>query len=139
MRWTIAIGLLGLALARAEECSPSYVRAPRYPVLAFQARVSGRVRIEMGVRSDGSVGSVTQLDGDKIFRAASEIADRSWKFGQGEDRRCVATFVYHIMPAGTSLDDLTTRIEPPLLVEVRRETAEATVLIDPAPVPARRK
>lgn len=138
MRMRIFMGLLGASLAWAEDCLPKYVTAPRYPVLAFQARVSGRVRVDLSIRADGAVGSLN-FDGDKIFRAASEMAGRAWKFDPGQERKCLVVMVYRIMPPGTGLDELTTRFEPPLTVEVRRETAEPTVLIDPAPVPAKRK
>jgi TonB family protein len=139
MKRIVMFGLMAGSLVRAApDCQPKYVAAPRYPVLAFQARVSGEVRVELTVRPDGVVDSL-RYEGDKIFRAASETAGKSWKFSPGEERRCSAVMVYRIMPRGTSLDELTTRFEPPLTVEVRRETAEPTVLIDPAPAPAKRK
>lgn len=134
MLWLMA----GSFVQAAPDCQPRYVAAPRYPVLAFQARVSGQVSVELSVRSDGMVDSL-RYEGDKIFRSASETAGKLWRFPPGEERRCSAVMVYRIMPRGTSLDELTTRFEPPLTVEVRRETAEPTVLIDPAPVPSKRK
>lgn len=139
MRLFVLTALFGTLLAHGEDCGPAYVSAPRYPLLAFQARVSGRVEIEMEVRANGSIGGFSRFDGDNIFRAASESAARVWKFQPGSDRKCVATIVYRIMPVGTPPEELTTRFEPPLLVEVRRETAEPTVLVDPAPVRAKRK
>jgi len=139
MRFVVLVAVFGTMLAHGEDCGPVYVNAPRYPLLAFQARVSGRVQIEMEVQANGSIGGIGRFDGDKIFRVASESAVRAWKFQPGSERKCVATIVFKIMPVGTSPEELTTRFEPPLLVEVRRETAEPTVLVDPAPVPARRK
>ena len=112
MRMKIFMGLLGASLAWAEDCLPNYVTAPRYPVLAFQARVSGRVRVDLSIRADGAVGSLN-FDGDKIFRAASEMAGRAWKFDPGQERKCSVVMVYRIMPPGTGLDELTTRFEPP--------------------------
>lgn len=138
MRFIVLVAMFGTMLAHAEDCGPVYVSAPRYPFLAFQARVSGRVQIEMEVRANGSIGGLGRFDGDKIFRGASEAAARVWKFQPGSDRKCVATIVYKIMPVGTPPEELTTRFEPPLLVEVRREMAEPTVLVDPAPVPEKR-
>jgi TonB family protein len=64
--------------ADVANCKPSYVVAPRYPILAFQARVSGEVTIEVQVSEAGRVEAVSRFDGDKIFRAASEEAARSW-------------------------------------------------------------
>lgn len=139
MKRIVMLGLIVASLVRAApDCQPRYVAAPRYPVLAFQARVSGQVSVELSVRPDGVVDSL-RYEGDKIFRSASETAGRSWRFPPGEERKCSAVMVYRIMPHGTSLDELTTRFQPPLTVEVRRETAEPTVLIDPAPVPGKRK
>lgn len=138
MKTRMAIGLFSASLAWAEDCLPKYIAAPRYPVLAFQARVSGQVRLDLAIRSDGMVGSL-HFEGDKIFRSASESAGRAWRFNPGPERKCSAVMVYRIMPPGSGVDELTTRFEPPLTVEVRRETAEPTVLIDPAPVPAKRK
>ena len=139
MLFIVLVAMFGAMLAYGEDCGPVYVSAPRYPLLAFQARVSGRVQIEIEVRANGSIGGFSRFDGDKIFRVASESAARAWKFQPGPDRKCVATIVYKIMPVGTPPEELTTRFEPPLRVEVRRETAEPTVLVDPAPVPAKRK
>jgi hypothetical protein len=51
----------------------------------------------------------------------------------GPGRRCAVTLAYKIMPKGTRPEDLTSRFEPPSHVEVRRETAEASVAVDPAP------
>jgi hypothetical protein len=138
MKTRMAIGLIGASLAWADDCLPKYIAAPRYSVLAFQARVSGQVRLDLTIRPDGLVGSL-HFEGDKIFRSASETAGRAWKFNPGHERKCSAIMIYRIMPPGTALDELTTRFEPPLTVEVRRETAEPTVLIDPAPLPAKRK
>lgn len=127
--------------ANGQDCGPSYIVAPRYPLLAFQARVSGRVQIEVKVRNDGVVGALSHFEGDKIFRPASEEAARAWKFqaASSPDRKCTLVMVYRIMPKGASPQDLTARFEPPLLVEVRRETAEPTVLVDPAPDPQMRR
>lgn len=139
MRFVVLVAFFGAVLAYSKDCGPVYVNAPRYPLLAYQARVSGRVQIEMEVQANGSIGGIGRFDGDKIFRMATESAVRTWKFQPESERKCVATIVYKIMPVGTSPDELTTRFEPPLLVEVRREAAEPTVLVDPAPVPAKRK
>jgi TonB family protein len=143
MRSTIfgVAALLGVGLAHGQDCGPSRVVAPRYPLLAFQARVSGRVQIEVENRNDGTVVGLGRFDGDKILRAASEEAARAWKFqpGSSPNRKCTVTMVYKIMPKGVSPQELTTRFEPPLLVEVRRETAEPTVLVDPAPDLPKRK
>ncbi|MFN9300759.1 MAG: energy transducer TonB [Acidobacteriota bacterium] len=134
----MTIGLWVASIACAQDCAPKYVAAPRFPVLAFQAGVNGRVRVELSIRADGTVASV-QFDGDKLFRSASESAGLAWKFTPGVERKCSAIMVYRIMAPGTGVDELTTRFESPLTVEVRRETAEATVLVDPAPVPPKRK
>ena len=133
--------LMSLGMALGQDCAPSHVVAPRYPLLAFQARVSGRVTIEVEIRDDGSVAELGRFDGDKIFRAASEEAAWIWRFqpASSADRKCTLTMVYRIMPKGASPQELTTRFEPPLLVEVRRETAEPTVLVDPAPDTAEQK
>jgi TonB family protein len=131
---------MGAGLGYGQDCGPSRVVAPPYPLLAFQARVSGRVQIEIEVRNDGTVGGLSRFDGDKIFQPAYEEAARAWKFRPGStDRKCTVTMVYKIMPKGVSPQELTTRFEPPLLVEVRRETAEPTVLVDPAPAPRKGK
>ena len=47
MRFIVLVAIFGTMLAHGEDCGPVYVSAPRYPLLAFQARVSGRVQIEM--------------------------------------------------------------------------------------------
>ena len=138
------LGVAALTMACAangQDCGPLYAVAPRYPLLAFQARVSGRIQIEVEVRSSGMVEGFGRFEGDKIFRPASEEAARAWKFhaASSPHRKCTLTMVYRIMPKGASAHDLTARFEPPLLVEVRRETAEPTVFVDPAPDPPKRR
>lgn len=138
------VGFAALMITHAasgQDCGPSYVVAPRYPLLAFQARVSGRIQLEVEVRSSGEVVGFTGFEGDRIFRPASEEAARAWKFhaASSPDRKCTLTMVYKIMPKGASAQELTARFEPPLLVEVRRETTEPTVLVDPAPEPPKRR
>ena len=137
--------LCGVSVAQGQilnaKCEPSYVVAPRYPILAFQARVSGRVTVEVDVADSGAVDSIVRFDGDKIFQKASEEAAKAWRFqpSRKQNRRCTLIFVYVIMPKNTPSEDLTTRFVPPLQVEIRRETAEPTVLVDPAPDPPKKE
>ncbi|MGQ9635374.1 MAG: TonB family protein [Bryobacteraceae bacterium] len=133
--------LIGASVVYGEDCGPTLAVAPRYPLLAFQARVSGRVQIEVEIGSDGKVVGLSRFEGDKIFQATSEEAARAWRFEEASstNRKCILTMVYRIMPRGTSPQELTARFEPPLLVEVRRETAEPTVLVDPAPDRTKRR
>ena len=137
----VVAALFGIWTALGQDCGPSLVVAPQYPLLAFQARVSGHVQVDVEVRSDGTVVGLSRSEGDKIFRGASEDAARAWRFqpGSSRDRKCTLTMVYRIMPKGASPQELTTRFSPPLLVEVRRETAEPAVLVDPAPDPPKRR
>ncbi len=116
---------------------PSYVVAPQYPKLAFQARVSGRATVEVQIAASGAVDSIVQFDGDKIFQKTSVAAARAWVFQPSStpNRRYKLVFVYSMMPKNTGPADLTTRFMPPFAVEIRREVPEATVLVDPAPDP----
>jgi TonB family protein len=120
---------------------PSYVVAPRYPKLAFQARVSGRATVEVKVADSGAVDTIIRFDGDKIFQKSSEEAAKAWMFQPSShpNRKCKLIFVYTIMPRNAPPEDLTTRFTPPFQVEIRRETTEPTVLVDPAPDPPKRK
>jgi Gram-negative bacterial TonB protein C-terminal len=117
------------------DCAPSYIVAPQYPTLAFQARYGGQVAIEVQVSAVGAVEAVSRFEGDRLFRAASENAARLWRYASSArtSRRCTMTLTYKIMPKGARPEDVTPRFEPPAHVEVRRETAEPSVTVDPAP------
>ena len=59
--------------------------APVYPEIAKRMRISGEVRLEVNVDSEGKVTDVKKVSGNNMLSAAAEDAVRKWKFAPGAD------------------------------------------------------
>jgi TonB family protein len=57
-----------------------YKPSPEYPRLALDARMSGSVRLFVGVAANGSVREVRTLEGNPILAAAAKEAVAQWKY-----------------------------------------------------------
>jgi|ERR1019366_3145267 TonB family protein len=57
--------------------------APVYPELAKRMKISGVVKIEATVDSDGKVTDVKTVAGNHLLSTAAEDAVRKWKFTSG--------------------------------------------------------
>ena len=114
----------------APEPTPMVVTAvaPVYTPIAVLANVSGDVSVEVTVASDGRVRSTNALNGNSVLIHASLEAAKRWHFEPGgSDRKAVLKFSFHIMPRGTSEEDLGAMFMPPFSIEVRKTIPEQTV------------
>jgi TonB family protein len=87
---------------------------PIYPRLAQQARISGTVRIRIGLREDGSVGRAEVIDGHPMLRAAAVDSAQKSEFecaGCAKRTSCSVAYVFelregcHFGPHCESLDN----------------------------------
>lgn len=53
---------------------------PVYPLIARQIHLGGAVHLRAIIKTDGSVGELTLLDGDPILGIAAEAAVRQWRY-----------------------------------------------------------
>lgn len=74
----------------------------RYPSIAESARVSGIVRVRVGVRPDGSVAETTLLEGDDLLNSAAIDAASAATF---ECRRCTEPATPHVIVFDFSFAD----------------------------------
>lgn len=80
--------ILGLAsLTHADETGRKIKTRvnPQYPELARKMNVSGSVKLELLVASNGQVKSVKPLGGHPLLIDAAETAVKQWKFEPGPE------------------------------------------------------
>ena len=78
----VAIALSGL-IALAQEASGRKVKhtvSPAYPELAKKMQVSGAVKLEVVVESNGKVKDVKVLGGHPLLAAAAQQSVKSWEY-----------------------------------------------------------
>jgi protein TonB len=59
---------------------PLHTPAPEYPFLARQARVSGTVRLEAVITTDGGIRSIRLIQGHPLLTAAAIAAVKGWRY-----------------------------------------------------------
>jgi|SRR5579863_2204314 len=85
----VAIILLLQVQAQSTSASPSSGRAiasrvaPAYPDLARKMHIHGTVKVEAGVRANGTVKSTRILGGNPVLIEAASDAVKQWKFAPG--------------------------------------------------------
>jgi TonB family protein len=57
---------------------------PVYPDLARKMNMTGTVRVEISIATDGSVHDVQILGGNPVLAAAVEDAVKQWKYASGQ-------------------------------------------------------
>jgi protein TonB len=63
-----------------------------YPPEAKEAKVQGEVKLSVGISADGSVDSITVLEGPELLQQAAVDAVNQWRFQPGmKDGQPVAT------------------------------------------------
>lgn len=80
-----ALALTSLAVAQSSPAANSTRKitfrvAPVYPELAKKTRIQGVVKVEAGVRANGTVKSARPLGGNPVLIDAAIDAIRKWKF-----------------------------------------------------------
>jgi Gram-negative bacterial TonB protein C-terminal len=70
---------------------------PKYPVLAMQARVQGKVEVALTAdRSTGEVRDVIVVSGNPLLAPASVEAAKQWRFDSGGDERIALVLDYSL-------------------------------------------
>lgn len=90
-----AAGMVPMPTAAADEDGTRKVLhqvAPVYPEIAKRMRLSGQVRLEVTVLSDGKVKAVKPLGGHPLLVSAAEDAVKRWKFEPGSESKEVRIF-----------------------------------------------
>lgn len=80
--------ILGIAAVAADSEAGRKIKnkvAPAYPEIAKRMGVSGSVKLEVLVASNGSVKSVKPLGGHPLLIDAATSAVKQWKFEPGEE------------------------------------------------------
>ena len=87
---TIAVAVMLLMQLQAQNsAAPSSGRAvtsrvtPAYPELAKKMHIHGTVKVEAGVRPNGTVKSTRILGGNPVLIEAASDAVKQWKFAPG--------------------------------------------------------
>jgi TonB family protein len=95
---TMTAGIVGGAQGGSTDESKRKVKtkvAPLYPELARRMNVSGKVKIEVVIASDGHVKSTRPLGGHPLLVQACEDAVKEWKFiNAAEDSTQVVEFEF---------------------------------------------
>jgi TonB family protein len=102
--------------------------APIYPPAAFALPHGGDVRVEVTIRSDGTVADAKPIEGSLLLYDASIKAAKKWHFqASGGERRVVLTFSFRPLASNAPVEDATALFMPPYRLEVRKKTPPSTV------------
>ena len=99
--WLKGALLVGLGLAAATLSAQDGRRAvskfiPAYPELARRIGISGKVRVEITISSNGAVKSATVLGGNPVLAQAAVEAAKRWKFApSGGESTQILEFEFH--------------------------------------------
>ena len=59
---------------------PVHIEFPRYPEMALQAQVQGKVHVRVHVAIDGTVETVRLVDGHELLATPALQSARAWRF-----------------------------------------------------------
>jgi len=105
------------------EATPTYVEAPLYPPLAYKARITGTVEVDLTVDLNGKVQSTRLVNGHPLLAGASETAASLWRFERTQDtkRRMVRVWlVYKLQQTDTEGEETISSFFPPNRVEIAK-------------------
>jgi hypothetical protein len=104
---------------------------PTYSPTALHTHTSGEAVVEVKINAEGSVVSAEGVSGSPLLTGGSKFAALRWKFASGSKgiRVVRLTFVYHLAPRDTPVEDLVAVFKPPYHVEITH------VLPDETPMP----
>jgi len=98
-RWVMvaALGLMLCARAASTESDRKVLGRvkPIYPELARQMNVSGTVKIEVAVASDGTVKIARPLGGHPLLIKSATEAVRKWRYAPGPETTIIVEFQFH--------------------------------------------
>lgn len=132
--FTIALYALSCAWVNAQVATdqPAVVLAvaPTYSPTALHTHTSGEAVVEVKISEDGSVISAEGVSGSPLLIGGSRSAALRWKFASGKKgvRVVRLTFVYHLAPRDTPVEDLVAVFKPPYHVEITHMLPDETLL-----------
>ena len=65
---------------------PTRIPALRYPALGLQARIEGKVHLQVSVGADGSVSGIKVISGQPVLAKAAQENMKLWKFGSTSNK-----------------------------------------------------
>jgi TonB family protein len=105
------------------QATPTYVEAPLYPPLAYKARITGTVEVDLTVDFDGKVQSTRLLNGHPLLAGASEEAASLWRFERTQETgaRVVRVWlVYKLVQTETESEETISSFFPPNRIEIAK-------------------
>jgi len=76
---------------------------PKYPELANEMKLSGRVKIEATIGADGRVVNTRVVGGSPMLVNAALVAIKQWRF-EPASSESTETFVFEFNPSGVPTD-----------------------------------
>ncbi len=105
---------------------------PTYPLTALHSHTSGKAVIEVKINSEDSVISAEKISGPALLVGGAKYTARRWKFAAATDGRSARvvrlSFVYHLVPRDTPIEELSAVFRPPYQVEITHVLADETPL-----------
>jgi TonB family protein len=95
-----------------------------YPPIAKAAQITGDIKVQVTIDTNGNVTDAKILQGHKLLNDASIAAARKWKFNKqidSEMRKADLTFRYTLMPRCSDKQDHTPVFHAPFTAEIRQE------------------
>jgi TonB family protein len=106
------------------QSAPIYVEAPLYPPLAYRARITGTVEVDLTVDLDGKVQSTRLVNGHPLLAGASEKAASSWRFERTQDTRTTRVvrvwLAYKLVQTDTEGEETISSLFPPNRIEIAK-------------------
>ena len=95
-----------------------------YPPIAKAANITGDIKVQVAIDTNGDVTDAKILKGHKLLNDASIAAARKWKFDKQvnpEIRKADLTFRYTLMPRCSDKQEHTPIFHVPFTAEIRQE------------------
>lgn len=108
-----------------KQAMPTYVEAPSYPPLAYRARITGTVAVDLTLDLTGKVQATRVVDGHPLLAGASERTASLWRFAAAEETGATRTvrvwLVYRIVKGATDTEETTSSFFPPNRIEILKQ------------------
>jgi TonB family protein len=119
----VGLPLLCASIASGGECKSNpgvrVAAVPNYPTTAQGVLLEGIVQVDAVIDTDGDVTDVRYRSGHIMLMYAAMEAVRGWRFGVGENERCVTiTFKFTLVGSGEKAESCLS-LRAPFSVEVR--------------------
>jgi hypothetical protein len=116
---------------------PTYVEAPSYPPLAYVARVTGTVVVDLTLDLSGKVQATRVVDGHPLLAGASEKTALLWRFAEAEKsgapRQVRGWLDYKIAQGTTETEETRSAFFPPNRIEITKVTKQLPRIVSYVP------